>query len=185
MRARISSPLGAGVLAAAALLVGLAAPAVAHQATTIAHKISGTSIAKHSIPGNRLKAHTVAGKQIKPHSVTSKQIKALTWHPITSFENGWVAYGTPERAPAYAVDAQGIVHLRGALKAGTDSGAFTLPASILPSGIALNEPLLVGSSGDLGLIQINGGVASIRPGDGTSSTAPASFTDLEGVTWSR
>lgn len=47
---------------ACGVILGLAAPATAHE---VGHLIKGTSIAPHSIPGDRLENNTVTGKQVK------------------------------------------------------------------------------------------------------------------------
>jgi hypothetical protein len=53
------------MIAVVGIVFGLAAPAAAHQARSIAHAIDGSTIAKHSIPGNRLENNTVTGTQVK------------------------------------------------------------------------------------------------------------------------
>jgi hypothetical protein len=126
------------LIAAAGLVIGLAIPAAAHEASSL---INGNSIKIGSIPGNRLVNNGLTGKQINestlgtvPRAKTAATLPPLQWHPITTLENGWVAVtasGGPG-APAYAVDAQGIVHLQGAIGYSGTSGqpAFTLPANL-------------------------------------------------------
>lgn len=60
------------------------------------------------------------------------------WHIVgdlgePSYENSWVAYGGAFAAPAFRMDSDGWVHLRGIAKSGTMGTAiFTLPAGYRP-----------------------------------------------------
>ena len=59
---------------------------------------------------------------------------ALSWTDVVTFTNSWVNYGSPYYNAAYAKDVHGWVHLRGAVKNGTDdTSAFTLPTGYRPS----------------------------------------------------
>jgi hypothetical protein len=130
--------LAAGALAIFAL--GQATPAIAQEAAVAVHKIKGSSIAKHSVAGNRLKKNTVTGKQIKesslgvvPVAAKAKSLPPLTWHNVT-LKNGWVAGTTNYGPPQWALDPDGIVHLRGFASGGTSgSVVFSLPASLKPA----------------------------------------------------
>ena len=62
MRTRRLTALPMLLIAAGGIVVGLAMPAAAREASTL---INGKSIAKLSIPGNRLEYNTLTGKQIK------------------------------------------------------------------------------------------------------------------------
>lgn len=59
MRINRFQPSGAVAIAVVALVIGLEAPAMAHQVRVVAHQISGSSI----------KANTVTGKQVKESSL--------------------------------------------------------------------------------------------------------------------
>lgn len=154
-------------IAIGGMVVGLSVPAVAHEAR---HLINGSSIKKHSISGNRLKNHTITGKQVKP----------LQWHRLT-LQNGWqIADGGAEGAPAYAVDAQGLVHLKGALQNGT-SIAFTLPAKLHPVHelwVVVDEALA-----ETGRLNIFNNGAVVIEDDPDHSGAATDFTSLEGATF--
>jgi hypothetical protein len=157
-------------VAVGALVVGLAAPAAAQQA---AHLINGKSI----------KNHTVAGKKLKTHTLTGKQIKPLVWHPITTLENGWENFGANERPAAYAVDVQGITHLRGTIKGGASgSTAFTLPSRAVPHGVDLNLTCISDDGGRAADLVISGGNVTPRNAPG-STTAVTGLTSLEGITF--
>jgi hypothetical protein len=186
MNIRRIKPSGTVLIVAAALVIGLEAPAMAHQVNVAAHKISGTSIATHSIPGNRLKNNTLTGTQIKestlgtvPRATTASKLPALVWHPL-KLQNSWVTYTTAFRTPSYAIDAQGFVHLAGAIKDGTSSSyAFILPAGARPL-----YPMQLATDGNNGVsirleVEPNG---QVKPEDGTTVAATAAlFTGLDGV----
>jgi hypothetical protein len=168
MRIRgMKAPVVAAV-AIGGIVAGLSLPAAANEAR---HLISGSSIKKHSIPGNRLKNHTISGKQVKP----------LQWHKLT-LQNGWeVADSGVEGAPAYAVDAQGLVHLKGTLDGGSSSTAFTLPAKLHPVHelfVTVDE-----ASAETGRLHIlPDGTVSIES-DPDHLTAASDFTSLEGASF--
>lgn len=189
MNVRRLKPSGTVLVAAVALVIGLEAPAMAHQVNVAAHKLSGSSIKVHSIKGNRLKPNTLTGKQIKestlgtvPKAKTASTLPALKWHPITHFLNGWKnADIAGTRHTAYAVDAQGIVRLRGAISGGTGI-AFTLPSGLAPKTIDLDIPAVMGDKGSSGYLQIVG--VNVEPADGTLPAGTAEFfTCLEGVSF--
>jgi hypothetical protein len=146
MNIRTFKPSGTVLIAAVALVIGLEAPAAAHQ---VAQQISGSTIKVHSIAGNRLKANTLTGKQIKestlgtvPKAKLATTLPKMVWHNVT-LKNSWttgLGYGSPQ----WAVDAEGIVHLRGYITGGTvGDAAFTLPAAERPAHntgtVVLNE----------------------------------------------
>lgn len=183
------------IIAGGALVVGLAVPAAAHEA---GHLIDGRSIAVQSIPGNRLKVNTVTGRQIKEstlgtvpsaeHATTATsatKLPALVWHPITTFENNWVDFGVPERPAAYAVDTQGIVHLRGVIKGGSSgTAAFTLPASVDVGSDEIFIPVVSDDNSYISAIEIFDGSVYPTSGGGDPSDAVTGFTGLDGVTFS-
>ena len=127
---RLRKPSPAMVVASLALLIALGGSALAGPIAQIARKKPGDKlIKKHSLSGNRLRNHTVSGAQIQQ----------LSWQALT-LQNGWVDdNGSPDpgRAPAVAVDVQGIVHFRGAIHCGTGTTCpiqfATLPGSLAPS----------------------------------------------------
>jgi hypothetical protein len=132
-------PCATVVVATIALVVGLEAPAMGHQVASAAHKISGTTIKKHTIAGNRLKNNTVTGAQVKestlgtvPKAAVAGEAQSLpplpAITPITTFEHGWSDYAVIDDPAGYYKDAEGLIHLTGAIHGGTVGGAaFTLP----------------------------------------------------------
>jgi hypothetical protein len=186
MNIRRIKPSGTVLIVAAALVVGLEAPAMAHQVKAVAHKISGASIAAHSIPGNRLKNNTLTGSQIKestlgtvPRATRASKLPPLVWHPLT-LQNNWVTYNSNFRTPSYAIDAQGFVHLAGAIKNGTaNKDAFVLPAVARP---LFTEQLATDGNAGVSIrlkIDPNG---QVTPEDDLTKGTPAElFTSLDGV----
>jgi hypothetical protein len=102
------------------------------------------------------------------------------WHNLT-LANGWLA-PIGDRTPAYAVDAQGIVHLQGAMCCGTAIQAFTLPTSARPGKKVY---LLVFSQGPYAaeLAVLPTGKAYVYPGGGAPTNSTTTLTSLEGVTF--
>jgi hypothetical protein len=151
--------------------------------------ISGSDIKSHSISGSKLKSNTLTGKQIKESTLgvvpEAKTLPALVWHPLT-LQNGWVNYwsGYSDSVPAYAVDAQGIVHLRGAIHDGTiNSVAFALPTSLDPTyGLNLTADENAGTTGRIQISTIGDVYIEDDPADSGSGTA---FTSLDGITWAK
>jgi hypothetical protein len=180
------------LLVVGALVVGSQLPAAAHE---IAHKISGTTIKAHTITGNRLKNNTVTGTQIKESTLgtvptaktattatTASKLPALKWHTLTLI-NGWHAGGV--ETPGFAIDAQGLVHLRGQLSnatAGDNNDAFTVPTSIAPLSKPVYMAVAEGENG-AGELRIEGGDGYFFPND-DSAVVASSGAALDGVTYS-
>jgi hypothetical protein len=177
-----------------ALVVAVESPAMAHQVKAAVHKIAGSSIKPHSVAGNRLKKNTITGAEVKestlgtvPKAKSAKRATALTplaWHALP-LQAPTVAYGSVERTPAYAIDAQGVVHLRGAFKGGANNAtAFTLPVALEAHDLDLTIPVLCGNDGYSCYLNIDNGNVTAA----ASGTAPdgvvANYVSLEGVTFS-
>jgi hypothetical protein len=184
MNIRTFKPSGTVLIAAVALVIGLEAPAAAHQ---VAQQISGSTIKVHSIAGNRLKNNTVTGKQIKESTLgtvrratEATKLPALVWHQVT-LTNSWAATNSVYGLPEWAKDAQGIVHLRGFVSGGTGGvSAFALPVAERPAHYA-DVPILTNNSqlSYLGIFSDG----TVNPFDvGTSSVHSGVF--LNGVTFS-
>jgi hypothetical protein len=181
-----------GTLAAvgAAFVVGLAAPAGAHVVQDLAHKIDGSSIKKDSMPGNRIESNSVTGKQIAeselghvPYATkagTAANLPPLEWHHLT-LVNDWL-HPLGDRTPEYAIDAQGIVHLQGAMCCGTASHAFTLPANARSDKNVYLVALASGAYAAQLVVQPSGQVL-VQSGGGAPSNSTTNLTSLDGVTF--
>jgi hypothetical protein len=107
-------------------------------------------------------------------------VRDLRFKPL-SLEHGWQANTVPSPPPGYAIDSDGIVHLRGWLSgaAAFQTGAFTLPPAARPAH-SWFELVWAGLGDDRGY-------ADIHP-DGTVHLEdlvvdPASQALLNGVTF--
>jgi hypothetical protein len=125
-------------VAVGGLVVGLAAPAAASEAS---HLISGSQIKNHTVTGKKLKNNTVTGKQVKESTLgivpEAKKLPPLRWHNVTAFRNGWANLPNFGKA-GYALDAQGVIHLRGVIGGGTsDTEAFVIPGTHISGSIIL------------------------------------------------
>jgi hypothetical protein len=73
--------------------------------------------------------------------ITSIVGAALNWIYVGSgggapaFQNTWTNLDAAHTTCSFAKDAMGFVHLRGAIKGGTQSWVFYLPAGYRPSGV--------------------------------------------------
>jgi len=183
---RLRKPSPALAVSIVALVVATTGTATA--ATSL---VNGNSLIKqHSLSGNRLHNHTLTGTQINvkklgtvPLATKAKTLPKLTWHKLTLI-NGWADYHGPtdKRIPAYAVDAQGIVHFRGGLiHTGIANPVFTiLPASVRPTQIVwLTADTNVATTGRID-ISTDG---TVQTQDGSVTGQAAAFTSLDGITY--
>jgi hypothetical protein len=171
-----------GTLAAvgAAFAVGLSAPAGADAVRALAHKIDGASIKKDSMTGKQIDESTLGHVPYATKAGTAAKLPPLEWHHLT-LEHGWTAV-LGDRTPKYAVDAEGIVHLQGAICCGSTSEAFTLPPSARPDENMYLMALASGAYVAQLAVQPSGKVF-VQAGGGAPSTSTTSLTSLEGVTF--
>jgi hypothetical protein len=188
MNVRRLKPSGTVLIAAVALVIGLEAPAAAHQ---VAHKISGSTIKEHSIAGNRLKSNTVTGRQIKESTLgtvpSARTVPPLVWHALT-LRTGWTDVGAPLRPVAYAVDIQGLVHLRGEVSCPSSTICFVDPF-VLPRGarpdVELDIPVYTGDEavGDLDISPT--GDTTVIDIVGSAAGSARAYSTFDGVVFSR
>jgi hypothetical protein len=167
---RIRRPSPALFVAILALIVAMGGSAIA-----IGSSQSGdTLIAKRTLSGNRLRLHTVTGSEVA----------SLHWHPLQLI-NGWTNYNGNVRAPAYAVDVQGVVHFRGAVHhpgtANTSMVFATVPVAVRPNvDVWLTTNAVDATPARLDLDHTGTLDAECPAGD----SAARSFFNLDGVTYS-
>jgi hypothetical protein len=179
MRVRRLPPVTAVAIAAVALMIGLATPAMAHQARVVAHKISGSDLKPNSVTGKQIKESTLG---VVPEA---RKLTPLRWHRATLIaSDNWVNYGSPYYPAEYALDSQGIVHFRGAIKNTSGlagSVAFLVPKALEPASY-VNMPT-ASDDGVIGEVEINlDNVAIYAPPGGVAQVAD--YTSLDGVTYS-
>jgi hypothetical protein len=165
------------VIAAVALVIGLEAPAAAHQ---IAHKISGSDLKSNSVTGKQVKESTLG---VVPEA---KTLPPLKWHKLV-LKHGWSSV-QGYRPAAYAVDAQGIVHFRGEITGGatgvTDTVAFTLPPNVAPPAAHDTVlPVWVGN-GDVEYFIVIKGAFYPEADSPQGEINIQKFADLEEITYS-
>jgi hypothetical protein len=114
-----------------------------------------------------------------PAATTAKRLPVLVWHPLI-LANGWVSFSNAFRPPSYAVDAEGFVHLSGAIKGGlSGSTTFVLPASAAPR---FSEQLVVDENGGAtGRLFVDAEGAGKVSDDPSTSGSAELFTSLDGV----
>jgi hypothetical protein len=101
--------------------------------------MSGTAVAANGLQkgDNLIKKHSLSGNRLRAHTVTAGQLKQPIWHTMTLL-NGWAPYDVATYGPpAYAIDDQGFVHLRGAIKGDTSTADSFAQ---LPPGFRPAEP---------------------------------------------
>jgi hypothetical protein len=197
-------PSPALAVAVIALVFAMTGTAVAAASMSSGDKV----IKKHSLSGNRLRNRTLTGTQIDvsklgtvPHAQTAgsalsahaatiagtanvaKTLPKLVWHALPLI-NDWEDYfGSPDkRSPAYAVDAQGIVHLRGSVERG---GGSSNEFAVFPAGISPSHEIYLTADtfgGTTGRLEIHSDGQSFVE-DGSTAGQAADFTSLDGITY--
>jgi hypothetical protein len=182
---RLHRPTPALVVASFALVVAMSGTAFA----VVATQSGDALIAKRTLSGNRLRLNTVTGAEINesklgtvPKANLASHLPALVWHNF-ALVNDWVNYNGTTRPPAWALDAQGIVHFRGAIEenASTSTVFTQIPVAIRPAtNLWLVTDMLNAAPGRID-VWSNGNI-EVEP---LNNAADAQgFTNLDGVTYS-
>jgi hypothetical protein len=111
-----------------------------------------------------------------------RKLPQLVWHKLT-LVNNWVNFNGTARPPAWARDAQGVIHFRGAIMetANTNAQFTTLPASIRPAvALWLVTDLLNAAPGRIDIA--TSGVVTVEAA--TNAAAARGLTNLDGITYS-
>jgi hypothetical protein len=98
--------------------------------------------------------------------------------------NNWEKFSSETRTPAVAIDANGVVHLRGAIRqsGSTANVPFVLPKAYRPSGI-IYVPVDL-TSGQPGRLNIEPD-GTVRVQSAGNYSQAQDFTSLEGVLFSK
>ena len=182
MRFRICRPSPALFVAILALVFAMSGVAVA-----VTH--GGDSlITARTLSGNRLRLNTVTGAEVNesklgqvPKAGLAVHVPALVWHNLTLL-HGWKNYNSENRRPpGWAIDIQGIVHLRGTINAAPDHASAQQFAVIDAAARPVREvSMAIAIFGG----QENGGIAIRADGTMTAFGTDIGQTSLDGVTYS-
>lgn len=108
-------------------------------------------------------------------NITRDAAAQYDWITITSFTNSWLDYGGVLPTSAYYKDAEGVVHLRGAVKSGIiNTIAFTLPVGYRPLG---NVQVATVSNNAFGMVIVNTG-GGVQPAVGNNT-----YVSLDGISF--
>jgi hypothetical protein len=151
---------------------------VALLALVIAMSGSAYAIQQTRNGDNLITKRTLSGNRLRLNTVTGNEIANLQWHRIALI-NGWQNYNN-NRAPAWAIDAQGIVHFRGAIESGSVAQFATLPPAVRPASAIYVSTNMTSSA--VGRIEIDpGGEAYVEAPGGLNLAQD--FTSLDGVSY--
>lgn len=116
-----------------------------------------THLAQLVVDDLRINNKIYVGDQIEFDHYDTFYVVGASGQP--AFTNSWVVAGSPYYSAAFAKDAEGFTHLRGAIKNGTvGQAAFTLPPGYRP-GATVRVPVV--SNGAFGIVDITSGGAVI------------------------
>jgi hypothetical protein len=122
------------------------------------------------------------------NSVDNGDVQDLTFTNL-GLKNGWVGGPFNTRGPAVAIDAQGVVHFKGAIQqqTGTNPNAFDLPAQYRQTQLKDVYVTVDMCNSSTGRLFINpGGTVNVQSDIDHPGTAGAQcFTSLEGASFSR
>jgi hypothetical protein len=125
----------------------------------------------------------VAGALPGQNRVDNGDVKDLKYKNLTLI-NGWSGVGSSSYPPSAAIDAQGIVHLRGAVAQGiADGDTFAvLDKAFRPDKSVSLVAALAGAG--LGHVTIDAsGQMTVANGPGGVATAHKLFTSLDGLSY--
>jgi len=176
------------LVAILALVVAMSGSAVAVSA---ARHSGDKLISKRSLSGNRLRHNTVTGKEVSekrlgqvPRASLATHVPPLVWHPLT-LTNDWYNYNLTHRIPAWAIDVQGIVHLRGTISQWPE-GLFQF--AVLPPAARPDWEIWEATASNAG----NSSSAILIDDDGTMTAWGVANRDdahqqtsLDGITYAR
>lgn len=115
---------------------------------------------------------------------TSSTFAAALTYTLLPLINSWTYDGDTTRKPSAALDAENVVHLRGAMRltSGSSQEPFVLPVKFRPNKIVyIGVSLINGKPGRLNIFP--SGIVAIQAAYNTVDAF--NFTSLEGVTFSK
>lgn len=178
-------------LVAYVALVGMVAfspvPSVATDLVTTEEIANGSITAQKLAPDSVTRAKIADGavttNAIADSTVGVDDIADLEWRTL-NLTNGWTNAGLGSRPPAWAVDGEGVVHLRGVIHQVDpgDPNFGKLPLAARPvDQVAVPT---VTAAGNLGVISIASSGALFVYSHEVPSSAQT-YTSLDGIAWTR
>jgi len=133
--------------------------------------IDSREIKNNSVRSKDIRNRTVVGRDIRNDAVTGRQIRGPeAYHEVGTpgeppFQNGATNFGSGFSTAAFFKDQEGIVHLKGTVKAKQalqGKVVFTLPSAYRPSQILDIGVIASGATGFVyirpnGEVEVNGG----------------------------
>lgn len=161
------------------------APSIAAELVNTADIANGAvtqpKLGADSVVSGKILNETIGGVDVKNGSITPVDVVGLVWHDLVLL-NGWDNENGALRPPGWAVDLQGVVHLRGAISGGETTTFARLPASVRPSAWVYVSTTLDDSAPGRIVIDPTGYLQA----DYSDTFGDAiTFTSLDGVTWAK
>lgn len=99
-----------------------------------ASAVTKPKLADQAVDSSKLADGAVDSSKLADGAVTDAKVSNLQFQAL-SLSNGYIAQGTGFATPSFAIDVEGLVHLRGAATqpSGTGGALTTLPAAARPA----------------------------------------------------
>jgi len=141
--------------------------------------VTAPKLAADSVTTSKIVDDTITRNDIKEGTITGTEVADLEWHTFNLI-NGWENFNGVLRPPAWAVDAQGVIHLRGAVRSGESPSFARIPAAYRPSTYVYVSTNLEDS--EVGRIVIDP-TGYLQADYQDSFSFAIGFTSLDGVAW--
>lgn len=169
-----------------ALVVSISpAPSMAAELVNTADIANGAvtqpKLAADSVVSGKIANDTVTGTDIKDGTITDDDIDGLDWHNFNLL-NEWQNENGDLRPPAWAIDHQGVIHLRGAISGGDTTSFARLPIPVRPT-TSLYVSTTLGDNRAPGRIVISPN-GYLQADYYDSFDDAINLTSLDGVSWS-
>ena len=144
--------------------------------------LGGGAYAAATVGPNDIENDAVRTQHVATNAVRNGDVLDLQFHELP-LKNGWeTATVFSSHPPAYAIDAQGVVHLRGAMRNPDNEilSAFTLPPEVRPEHV-INVPTATFRGVGRLLISAGGEGSALNSVGGDFDALV--FTSLEGISY--
>jgi len=144
--------------------------------------VTTPKLATDSVTSTKIVDDTITRSDIRDGAITGTEIPDLEWHNFNLL-NEWVsANGAGLRTPAWAIDAEGTLHLRGAIKDGDTTSFARIPAAHRPSTTVYVTTSLAGAEPGQIVIDPTG---YLQADYADTFQDAIDFTTLDGVSWTK